>query len=194
MKKLATISLFIFGVVLTAILTAGLVFYQNNKNGNQVSGSKVDVLTQEKIKQIEASGKTLVLNMAEIKKHNNSADCWMLISGNVYDITSFFGSHPGGNATMEATCGTNATDAYDTKDPYATSTSGGRNHSSNARNMLKDYYLGALNSVIGSTSSTGSKKTNTSPTDSVSPASQPTTTSLPSKVIKPIITPAGQIT
>ena len=166
MKKLATISLFIFGVVLAAILTAGLVFYQNNKNGNQVSGSKVSVATQTKIKQITSTtsnnqttstvnnipttstAKSLILNMGEISKHNNSSDCWMLISGKVYDITNFFGSHPGGNATMAATCGTNATDAYMTKDPYATSTAGGRNHSSRAKSMLTDYYIGTLNQVI----------------------------------------------
>lgn len=149
MKKLSTISLFIFGVVLISILTSGLVFYQNSKNSNQIAGSKVDVLTEAKIKNLAVSGKSLVLNMVEIKKHNKSVDCWMLINGNVYDITSFFGSHPGGNATMEATCGTDATDAYVTKDPNATSTGGGSNHSSNARNMLKDYYLGILNQSIG---------------------------------------------
>jgi len=164
MKKLATVSLFIFGVVLTAILTAGLVFYQNNQN--QVSGSKVSVATQTKIKKVTSTKnsnqitstpnsnqtaptvKSLVLNMNEIKKHNNSSDCWMLISGKVYDITTFFGSHPGGNAVMAATCGTDATDAYMTKDPNATSTTGGRNHSSRARNMLTDYYLGTFNQVL----------------------------------------------
>lgn len=144
MKTLSTISLFIFGIILTAILMAGLVFYQNNKDvNNQVSGSKVSVVTQK-----TPTVKSLVLNMTEIAKHNKSSNCFMLISGKVYDITNFFGSHPGGNATMAATCGTDATDAYMTKDPNATSMAGGRNHSSRARNMLTDYYLGTLNQVI----------------------------------------------
>ncbi|NVN97063.1 cytochrome b5 domain-containing protein, partial [Candidatus Nomurabacteria bacterium] len=89
------------------------------------------------------------LNATEIAKHNNSSDCFLLISGKVYNITSFFGSHPGGNATMAATCGTDATAAYYTKDPYATSTSGGRGHSSNAQSMLASYYVGDLNQAIG---------------------------------------------
>ena len=186
MKTLSSISLFIFGVVVTAILTAGLVFYQNNKVADsQVSGSKVSIATQEKIKQATSAvksdqtttttvksnsttptvtnnqttstpsnnstvptAKSLVLNMAEISKHNSSSDCWMLISGKVYDITNFFGSHPGGNRVMAQTCGTNATDAYLTKDPNAKSASGGRNHSSNARSMLTDYYIGNLNQSI----------------------------------------------
>jgi len=194
MKTLSTVSLLIFGVILTAILTAGLVFYQNDK-GNQVSGSKVDILTQNKINQLSSSGKSLVLSIQELSKHNKSSDCWMLISGNVYDITSFFGSHPGGNATMAATCGTDATDAYMTKDPNATSTAGGRDHSSNARNMLKDYYLGKLNATIGSnTSSTRSGATNplvsTVTTSSINGASNTVKTT----VVKPVAVPVGQIT
>lgn len=155
MKRLATISLFVFWAVVTALLTSGLVFYQNSKSDSgSVAGSKVDVLTQAKIKDLTASGKSLVLSMSELAKHNKSSDCWMLISGNVYDITSFFGSHPGGNATMAATCGTDATDAYMTKDPNATSTAGGSSHSSNAKSMLASYYLGDLNQTIGTSAVT----------------------------------------
>lgn len=173
MKKLSTISLFIFGVIITTILVAGLVFYQNNKN-NQITNTKSSNLIQSTIskngtrvpavtsKITSNTGsattkttpiptpvkKTLVLNMTEITKHNKSTDCWMLISGKVYDITSFFGSHPGGNSTMSPSCGKDATDAYDTKDPYSTSTRGGRGHSSRAQSMLGDYYIGNFNQTI----------------------------------------------
>jgi cytochrome b involved in lipid metabolism len=169
MKKLSSVSLFIFFVVVTAILVAGLIFYQDNKSTvsnssnnsliqNAISKSGTVVFTPTPIttqKSVSTTKKTttpakksLTLNMTEIRKHNSESDCWMLISGKVYDITGFFGSHPGGNATMLATCGTDATDAYDTKDPYATSTSGGRGHSSRARSMLANYYLGNFNQTI----------------------------------------------
>ena len=49
---------------------------------------------------------------------------------------------------MALTCGTDATLAYDKKDPNATNTTKGRGHSSNAQNMLNDYYLGDLNQII----------------------------------------------
>lgn len=148
MKKISTISLFIFGVVVTAILTAGLVFYQNNKNASNNSVASSANLIKNTINQINPVSGTITLNMDEISKHNKQTDCWMLISGNVYNITSFFGSHPGGNRVMAETCGIDATDAYMTKDPNATSTNGGQDHSNRARNMLKDYYLGALNQII----------------------------------------------
>ena len=170
MKKLSSISLFIFFVVVTAILVAGLVFYQDNKstslnpsnnslvqNAISKSGKVVSTLTPVIAQKSGSSTtkiistpakKSLTLNMSEISKHNKESDCWMLISGKVYDITSFFGSHPGGNSTMAPSCGKDATDAYDTKDPYATSTSGGRGHSSRAQSMLANYYLGNLNQTI----------------------------------------------
>ena len=164
MKKL------IFGVIVTATLVAGLVFYQNNKKAssnsvntniiqNAISKSGTVMYTITPVTTQKSGNfitkttptpakKSLTLNMTEISKHNKESDCWMLISGKVYDITSYFGSHPGGNGTMAATCGTNATDAYMTKDPYATSSGGYSAHSSRAKNLLQDFYLGDFGKTI----------------------------------------------
>lgn len=149
MKKLTTISLVIFSILVIAILTAGLVFYQNNKD-NQVANSKNGALIEETIKQLNSSGESLVLNMGEISKHNTESDCWILIEGKVYNITGYFGSHPGGNSTMSATCGKDATNAYMTKDPNATSSGSRSAHSSGAISLLANYYIGDLNQIIGS--------------------------------------------
>lgn len=140
MKKLSTISLFIFGVIVTAILVAGLVVYQNKNdsknNQNQVEGQSI----------IITPGTTL--NMGEIQKHNQKNDCWMLISGKVYNITSYFGFHPGGNSVMAQTCGIDSTVAYATQNPNATSSGGKSAHSSNAVSLLNNYYIGDLNQTI----------------------------------------------
>lgn len=144
MKILSTVSLFIFGVVLTSLLTAGLVFYQNNKT-NQIANTQMSGFLQDKINKLTNSRKNIVLNTAEISQHNKETDCWMLISGKVYDVTSYFGLHPGGNSPMAATCGTDATNAYMTKDPYAQASSTGTNHSSYAKNLLAEYYIGDFN-------------------------------------------------
>lgn len=147
MKKLTTISLFIFWVAVTAILIAGLVFYQNKKN-NQISNNQSGSIVANTMSDLTSSGKSVILNMAEIEKHNKQLDCWMLINGKVYDITSYFGSHPGGNANMLATCGKDATDAYKTQDPYATSSGIRTAHSIRARNLLDNYYIGDFNQTI----------------------------------------------
>lgn len=159
MKKLTTISLFIFAVVVTALLVAGLVFYQDKKTTtilntptNILNNSKTVNTTKETKTTTQSTSDTttqsLVLNINEIAKHNKSSDCWMLIEGKVYNVTSYFGKHPGGNATMAATCGTDATDAYLTKDPYASSAGSRSTHSSRAQNLLTNYYIGDLNQTI----------------------------------------------
>jgi cytochrome b involved in lipid metabolism len=148
MKKLATISLFIFGVVIVSVLTAGLVFYQNKKD-NKIINDQTGILVSNTINQIQSSDKSIILNVEEITKHNKKSDCWMLINGKVYNITSYFGSHPGGNSKMTATCGIDATDAYMTQNPNATSSGGRSAHSSNAINLLTKYYVGDLNQTIG---------------------------------------------
>ena len=158
MKKLTTISLFIFFVVVTAILTAGLVFYQNNTNS---SSGLINQNTNTDIAKLASSGVT-TLDLSEIAKHDTSTDCWILISGKVYNITSYFGKHPGGSSTMIATCGKDATAAYKTKDPYA-ATSGSRTaHSAGAVSLLDQYFVGNLNQKISPTSSNSNQKNNTS--------------------------------
>ncbi len=150
MKKLSTISLFIFWAIVTAILTSGLVFWENNKgNRNQIQGNQVGSLAQNKLNELTSSGKSIILNSVEIAKHNKSTDCWIIINGKVYDISGYFGSHPGGNSTMSPTCGIDATAAYATRDPYAKTSGSKVAHSANAKNMLNDYYLGEVNQTIG---------------------------------------------
>jgi len=194
MKKLSTVSLFIFGVVLTAVLTSGLVFYQNNKNtsSNSSTNTLSENLVKNEINKINPAGGTITLDIAEISKHNKSNDCWMLISGKVYDVTSYFGSHPGGNSTMSPTCGTDATAAYATRDPYA-KTSGTRvAHSSKAKSLLENYYLGDLNQVIGESNN----KTNPSVVapKSVSSSVSTDNTVKTNTISNPSIVPSSNIT
>lgn len=155
MKKLITISLFIFWAVVVAILTAGLVFYQNNKNINGSSyqnylvGNNLDVIggsgadtnlpgNQSGVSATKNLGQVSTLSLTEIAKHNKSSDCWLLINNKVYNVSSYISAHPGGAGTIISSCGKESTQLYNTK--------GGNNpHSSNANNMLAAYYVGNLN-------------------------------------------------
>jgi len=166
MKKLITISLFIFWAVVVSILTAGLVFYQNNKNtNNQLAGSNflagapisVNGLpvnlsntseSQVAVNQNQASS----LSLEEIAKHNNTSDCWLLINNNIYNVTSFLSAHPGGAGTIIPYCGKEATQAFKTKDV-------GQPHSSSAASMLADYYIGTLNQKVNSIAQVSNSKT-----------------------------------
>ena len=140
MKKTVGISLFIFFATVVAILLAGLIFYQNNKTNN-TSVPTINTPSSNSSNSPSTSSisnSSAKLNMTEVAKHNKTSDCYLVINGKVYDITSYFGSHPGGNRTMTTTCGTDATSAYGTK-------GGGQGpHSSYAVSLLSTYYIGGL--------------------------------------------------
>jgi cytochrome b involved in lipid metabolism len=139
MKKYSTISLFIFGVITTGVIVAGFISY--DKTDQQA------IITSDITAKIKTQT-NLTLNSAELTKHNSSQSCWLLISGKIYDVTSFLPNHPGEAKTILPTCGTDATVAYETKNKP----NGGKPHSANANTMLADYYIGDLNQTITTSS------------------------------------------
>ena len=50
-------------------------------------------------------------SVAEVALHNSREDCWISIGDSVYDITNFFGTHPGGEAPVRF-CGRDATAVF----------------------------------------------------------------------------------
>ena len=55
---------------------------------------------------------SITLSSIEIQKHNSASDCWVIISNNVYDVTSFINLHPGGAARISSFCGQDMTQAF----------------------------------------------------------------------------------
>lgn len=137
MKKLVTISLFIFWAITAAILTAGLVFYQNNKNNTPALNN----FGSKNFLGYPAVGASATLNLAEVAKHSSISDCWMIINSKVYNVSSFLSIHPGGAGSMTPYCGQEASRAFATKDKNSS-------HSSYADSLLVNYLVGNLNQVI----------------------------------------------
>jgi hypothetical protein len=50
--------------------------------------------------------------MEKVKANNSAASCWSAINGNVYDLTKWINSHPGGSGAIRSLCGTDGTSAY----------------------------------------------------------------------------------
>lgn len=50
--------------------------------------------------------------MAEVQKANNGSNCWSVISGKVYDLTSFTPGHPGGEPAILSLCGKDGTSGF----------------------------------------------------------------------------------
>jgi cytochrome b involved in lipid metabolism len=78
--------------------------------------------------------------LTEVATHNTQGNCWLVISGNIYNVTSFLSSHPGGVSTITPHCGTDATTAFQTKG-Y------GNNHSNYAYSLLPTYFVASVGSA-----------------------------------------------
>jgi len=90
---------------------------------------------KEKVNTISNTTSKTIYTVSDVETHNTQIDCWMIINGNVYDLTAYFSHHPGGDDTMSPYCGKDATVAYNTK---------GRNqpHSAKADEELATYLKG----------------------------------------------------
>ncbi|CAG8440928.1 15057_t:CDS:2 [Funneliformis caledonium] len=95
------------------------------------------------------------ITMEQVGKNDNEKACWIVIDKKVYDCTKFLDDHPGGADSILINAGTDCTDEF-----YAI-------HSSNAKKMLDDYYIGDL--VEGSAASSVSNPSITIPKSIINP-------------------------
>lgn len=71
--------------------------------------------------------------MEEVKAHNTKDSCWLVMEGNVYDVTKFLDDHPGGANLILDETGKDATEAFDDAE-----------HSKKAQNKRKEFLIGKL--------------------------------------------------
>ncbi|KAM9047036.1 cytochrome b5 type B isoform 3-T10 [Megaptera novaeangliae] len=69
--------------------------------------------------------------LQEVAKRNSPKEIWLVIHGRVYDVTGFLNEHPGGEEVLLEQAGGDATESFEDV-----------GHSSDAREMLKQYYIG----------------------------------------------------
>lgn len=91
-------TLIVLVVIALALLAAWRIWF----SGPSIPQDSLDTLRQEQ------AAPTTVYTLTDLGKHAREQDCWIAISGTVYDVTSFVPSHPGGAAILQA-CGTDGT-------------------------------------------------------------------------------------
>ena len=125
-KNIVTVSLTVFISVIIIILAAG-VFLKNDKTGAKASqpGNSTN------------SANSTVFTMGDVAKHNTSGDCWTAINGEVFNVTGLIPAHSGGSEAIIANCGKDGSEAFNTKEGRGT-------HSERAKQVLNNYYVGAL--------------------------------------------------
>ncbi|XP_029495031.1 cytochrome b5-like [Oncorhynchus nerka] len=103
---------------------------ENMINTNGAANSMGDVNhTAEKTTDSDVKYYTL----EEINAHNMSKDTWLIIHDKVYNITSFLAEHPGGEEVLVEQAGADATESFEDV-----------GHSTDARELLIQYYIGEL--------------------------------------------------
>lgn len=81
---------------------------------------------------------------AEVAEHKTQSDCWTTIRGNVYDITTYVSSHPGGSQILDA-CGQDATSLFEQRTTSTGDSVGsGTPHSSSAQAELERLKIGTI--------------------------------------------------
>lgn len=59
------------------------------------------------------NAQTATFTMAEVAQYNTKAKCFTVVSGSVYDLTTWIAEHPGGEKEILAVCGKDGTKAFE---------------------------------------------------------------------------------
>lgn len=91
---------------------------------------------------------TTAYTLAQVAAHNSAANCWSVVNGNVYNLTSWIARHPGGQSPIKGMCGVDASAAFN----------GQHSGTAAAKSMLASFQIGVLKA---STTTTVTKKKTT---------------------------------
>ncbi|RWR88887.1 cytochrome b5 [Cinnamomum micranthum f. kanehirae] len=86
-----------------------------------------------KNREQEMASDPKVYDFAEVAKHNQMKDCWLIIHGKVYDVTPYMNDHPGGDEILLGLTGRDATDDFELV-----------GHSTSAKDLMDKYYIGEI--------------------------------------------------
>jgi len=90
------------------------------------------------VEEGEAPPENNTFSFEEVAQHNSAQDCWIVVQGKVYNVTTI-PCHGGGASTLILeSCGTDATKLWETK-PVTEEP-----HSQSAQDILDNYYIGDL--------------------------------------------------
>jgi cytochrome b involved in lipid metabolism len=60
----------------------------------------------------QANDESAAYAPSEVATHRTADDCWAIINGGVYDLTSWISRHPGGARAIEGLCGKDGSAAF----------------------------------------------------------------------------------
>ncbi len=134
-------------IAIVGLIVAGLAY-----RSNQYTSTTDTTASPTPTTNIEsaATAAPVVLTATEVAKHATAADCWTIIAGNVYNLTTYISRHPGGDAIAMA-CGRDGTIMFqermtDDGEPIGS----GQAHSTQAESQLSNLKMGPVADVTPS--------------------------------------------
>ena len=141
-------------LLLTAIASTTLTFIVGHSGAKASWEDRIKASDSKRLSDLPEQDQVLVdqnlsagvikLTNSEVKKHNSRDDCWSIVSGKVYNLTSYVQQHPGGIELISSICGIDGSAAFSNQ------------HGSSAKpnNVLTGLLLGSLGAEITKQQST----------------------------------------
>ncbi len=100
----------IIGIIVASLVVAFGYWYITQEDKPE-ENTNIQTSTQAPISATTTSIK--IFTMVEVASHNSRASCYSAIRGNVYDLTSWIGNHPGGSSKILGLCGSDGTSIFE---------------------------------------------------------------------------------
>lgn len=104
---------------------------------DRIDQTQATALEETGPKPINPAG-TINLSNSEVKTHNLKSDCWSIVNANVYNLTSYVKSHPGGASVIANICGKDGSKAFVNQ----------HNTQGKPNNVLSSFLLGPVGASI----------------------------------------------
>lgn len=131
-------AIIIFGAVIFVISTRA----EEPSTNNNPTQSSTENSPQSTSNTTKIDSKTFT--SSQVAEHDTRNDCWTIIDGSVYDITSYISKHPGGNE-IERACGIDGSSLFNERTTQDGEKVGsGSSHSGSAKSQLQQLKVGDL--------------------------------------------------
>lgn len=130
-------------ICIIALIATGLAMYflfggKPSSSPSQQNSSPVNANTESAVNTTKA------FSIQEIALHASATDCWTIVNGKVYNITSYVPRHPGGDDILRA-CGTDGTSLFTQRRTDSGQRVGsGTPHSDTAADQLARLQIGVV--------------------------------------------------
>ncbi len=103
-----------YNVDITARTRAAITLVVGEKEipGDVIRGAAA---TSKPSPSASPTSKSTALTMDQVRQNNSARSCWSVINGNVYNLTAWISSHPGGQGAITRLCGTDGSREFSSK-------------------------------------------------------------------------------